>query len=252
MIAIMALAAAAGQAQAPTVGDTVWVVTEVPLAPRQIVRPQGWDLGELAQVLGPPQVELTADSATIRYPVAFWYPGDHLVTVPGPIVVNPEGRSDTLPARRLVVSIRSVLPAGANRDSLAPRDPASPVPQTRPSILPLGVALLGVAGLSGLIGWRLWSRRRPVVVTREPDPPAPDVARLLDAWAAAGETRTALDGWSHLVEVEAKRRGAGLDQAETARLLEALEADGFRPDPPSADADRTIAAAKAWLARNGR
>ena len=72
----------------PTVGDTVWLSTRVPLAPRQILRPQTWDLGDLGQVLGAPVVELGPDSATVSYPVSFWYPGGHAVSIPGPIVVN--------------------------------------------------------------------------------------------------------------------------------------------------------------------
>jgi len=108
MIGLLVVAAVA-QEPIPTVGDTLWLETRVPLAPRQILRPQAWDLGEIGQVLGPPVVELTADSAVVRYPVAFWFPGRHPVTIPGPIVVNPEGRSDTLSGRRLAVEVASVL-----------------------------------------------------------------------------------------------------------------------------------------------
>lgn len=238
--------------QAPaTVGDTIWVTTRVPLQPRQILRPQSWDLGDIGQVLGPPLVTLTADSAIVRYPVAIWYPGDHPVTVPGPIVVNPEGRSDTLAAHATTISVRSVLPAGAAKDTLAPRDPAGVVVQAEPSILPLGILWLVLAIVAVAIGLWLRARRRP-----RPVPPAtrlaePDLPAMLARWTDAGEARAALDGWARLVAQRSEGRGGDPDGG-TEHLLHAIDAIGFRADAEPAEVTRVIRAAKDWLEAHPR
>jgi len=233
----------------PTVGDTVWLSTRVPLAPRQILRPQTWDLGDLGQVLGAPVVELGPDSATVSYPVSFWYPGDHAVSIPGPIVVNPEGRSDTLPARALRLTVASVLPAGVPKDSIAARDPAALVAQAERSLLPLGALAVLLGAVAGGLGWRVARARRPREVAPPAPPPPVDPAPLLDRWAAAGEIRVALDGWARLVAEARARRGDPDGGAEA--LQAAFDAIGFRADANPAEVERLVRAAKAWLGRAG-
>ena len=98
----LALLAVMSQTRQPTVGDTVWVEIRATIPPRMIVRPQPWDAGEVAQVLGPPIVESSGQQVLVRYPVAFWYPGTHTLEVPGPVLISPEGRSDTLPPTSVV------------------------------------------------------------------------------------------------------------------------------------------------------
>lgn len=244
MIGVLAIALL--QAGGPTVGDTVWLEARVPVTTRQILRPQAWDLGDLGQVLGPADVRYFGDSATVRYPVVFWYPGTHAVSLPGPIVVSPEGRSDTLPARPLMIPIRSVLPAAVPRDSLAPKPAAELVRQAERSWFPVAMAagllvLLGVGAAAGVI-----RRRRPVVLPEPAVPPAEDPVSLLDRWAAMGETRAALEGWRQLIEA----RLVGADAAARTAvepLLLALGTIGFRPDTPPADVDRLISAARRWM-----
>ncbi len=236
------------QARTPTVGDTVWLEARVPVASRQILRPQAWDLGEVGQVLGAPEVRYDGDSATIRYPVVFWFAGNHPLSIPGPIVVSPEGRSDTLATRPLLVVVSSVLPPGVPRGALAPKQAASLVGQAERSWLPFGLALGLVALLSALGGVRLSLRRRPVDV---PDPaPAPDAdpVALLDRWTTAGETRVVLEGWTQLITDRLALKGDPGARATVEPLLLALGAVGFRPDTPPADVDRLIAAARRWVA----
>ncbi len=247
----LVLALLGGQLRPPTVGDTVWISTKVPLAARQILRAQNWDLGDIGQVLGPPEVDYVGDSAIVRYPVTFWYPGRHGVTVPGPIVVNPEGRSDTLPARPVSVEIATVLPTDVPRDSLVPRDAAAVLPQEERSLLPLAV-LWGLVGLfaAAIAGVRRARRVRP----REPGPEAPKVASLpigpvLDQWHRAGETRAAAEGWSHLIQ--SKLSPSAPDQAGSA-LVQALDAIGFRPGALPPEAERLVADAAAWVAAQDR
>jgi hypothetical protein len=240
----------AWQAKAPTVGDTVWIETRVRVPPRMVLRPQPWDLGVEGQVLGPPDVVYDADSATVRYPISLWTAGEHQLTVPGPIVVSPEGKSDTLPnaARRILVE--TVLPANTPKSKLAPRDPAPRLAQTGASLLPLVVALVigGLAiGGGAAILWRRESRRKVI------PPPAPiarpDLVAEIDAWAALGEVRSALDGWSHLIESELERRPDPAANAGAAPLLEAMALAGFRPGLPPEESNRLLRQARDWWNR---
>ena len=249
MIAVMVLAVLV-QARPAAVGDTVWVTTRVALPAKLILRPQAWDLGDLAQVLGPPEVDYEGDSATVRYPVAFWYPGDHSVSVPGPIVVSPQGRSDTLAARVVAVRILSVLPAGADKKSLAPRGAAPLVQQATRSWLPLGflLALVGAtAAVVTLLRRRSMRRRRSQALTPVPVP-EPDLPAVLEGWARAGETRTALDGWAHLIERELEARKDS-DRAAATPLLDAMALAGFRRDEATGEIERLMTLAKRWLDR---
>jgi len=238
------------QDRLPTVGDTVWIATRVPLPTRLILRPQTWDLGELGQVLGPPDVDYHADSATVRYPVSFWHAGAHSVSVPGPIVVSPEGRSDTLSARAVVIRIASVLPQGADKSTLAPRGPAPLVSQSTRSLLPLGIGLTLVGLGAGAVAF--WLRRaadrRRAAGLAAPPVTGPDLPAILDAWARSGEIRTALDGWAHLIERELERHQEA-DRAAASPLLDAMAIAGFRRDQSPAELERLTALAKRWLSR---
>lgn len=242
------LAILAAQPRPATVGDTVWVGTRVPLAPRQILRARPWDLGEIGQVLGPPEVEYEGDSATVRYPVTFWYPGVHAVSVPGPIVVNPEGRSDTLAARSVSIAIATVLPSGVPRDSVPPRDPAALLPQAERTILPLVVLWL-VVGIVAAGAARIRARRRrdsgpaPVVTDR------PAVAPVLLQWGRAGEIRAAAEGWSQLIH--ARLSSGPADEAARA-IAVALDEIGFQPGTLPPRVGDLLEAAAAWVAARDR
>jgi len=214
----------AAQAAPVRVGDTVWVETTIALPGRMIVRPQPWDLGDLGQVLGPPEVILGPDSARIRYPLAIWYPGRQEVTMPGPIVVAPEGSSDTLAARTYRIDVASVLPDDEPPEAVAPKPFAEPVAQSARSPLALLVleALVGLAALAGWLAIRRGRRRRRATVAAPPEPPQP-VDGWLERWAKAGELKAAVDGWAHQLEADAER-------PEVAAWLERAELAGFRPD----------------------
>lgn len=229
-------------AQRPiTVGDTVWAAVTVAVPSRMIVRPQAWDLGDAGQVLGPPEVIVTGDSATVRYPVALWYPGRHSLRIPGPIVVSPEGQSDTLPARAVAVEVTSVLPRDTSRLALEPEPAATPLAQTSPSLLPLAVlgALAGAVYGLALLAARAARRRRQ----RALPPPARipvDFEATLRRWAELGELRAAVDGWAHVIAAEAHEAGRAPDP-RVAAWLEAAERAGFRSDRDSAELERLLA-----------
>ncbi len=181
------------QAAGPTVGDTVWIERLVGAATGAVIRPQEWDLEPEGTQLGPAVVSHGAAGATVRYPVVLWFPGDRSLTMPGPVLVYPDGTSDTLPASTHRIRVGSVLPAGQPKRTIPPRPLRNPVPLATRSLVPLAV-LVGGSGLflAGLV-WR-WRRdpkpaARATPVAREPDP------ATLRRWADLGEYRAALHHW---------------------------------------------------------
>ncbi len=249
MIAPLLALAVLGQRPGPaTVGDTVWVATSARAPARVIVRPQAWDLGEIGQVLGPPDVTYRGDSVTIRYPVAIWYPGEHDLQVPGPILVSPEGASDTLAARSVTVQVGSVLPGDSARTRLAPKPAAETVPQARRSPLPVLVFLL-VAGLGvGIIALLRRARLRRRQAIPAPAPPPLEAAGVLTRWSGAGELRAALDGWSRVIERSATRLDDEATKERVQAWVEAADRAGFTDQPSSAELERLIADAAPLLA----
>jgi len=234
--------------QPASVGDTVWVTTTARAPARMIVRPQTWDLGDLGQVLGPPDVSYRADSVTIRYPVAIWYPGEHDLRVPGPILVSPEGASDTLPAASRTVLIASVLPPDSARSRLQPKPAADTVPQARLSLLPVAILLL-LAGVGvGLIALLRRARLRRRQSLPEPVPEPLPATEYLTRWAKAGELRAALDGWSRLIERAAARVKDETTRERVDAWVDAADRAGFTDHPSPAELERLIADAAPLLA----
>jgi len=216
------------QAPAPTVGDTVWVERVLGTVGNAVVRPQLWSLGELGEQLGPAEVRQGARGTLVRYPLALWYPGDHLLTMPGPVLVRRDGSSDTLPASTHRISVLSVLPAGVPRAKLAPKPARERLPLAARSLVPLLVLLTGL-----LLGWLpaalLWRRRGRRPPVRERVELFPD-GELLRRWAAAGEYRAALDGWGWRL---ARRLTLSRDLEESAalqRLLDEIADRMYVPD----------------------
>lgn len=214
----------------PTVGDTVWFERVIQAPAHVLVRPQGWDLGAIGRQLGPAVARRTERGILVRYPVVFWYPGRHALTVPGPVVITPEGRSDTLPASVATIDVASVLPAGRDRAALPPRPARPPVllreRRIRPALIFLGVTGLGIALLA------VRRRRRGIAPPR----PAPPVARpsteTLAAWARAGEFHAALDHWEHRLALDL-REVKDLDRmAAVQKVLEAIALAAYEPMAP--------------------
>lgn len=204
----------------PLVGDTVWIEREITAPAGSLLRPLPWDPGDAASLLGPPEVIARAGGWLLRYPMAFWRAGDHRLVIPGPLVIQPDGTTDSLPARAAQVMIRTVLPS-TRADTLAPRDAAGLVGSGEPSPQPVLVLLLLASLVMLPVHW--WWRRRgtpapgarprlaPVVLA----PPA-----LLRTWAEHGELRAAADGWiAHLEQAPSS--------AETEALLAAFREARF-------------------------
>jgi len=215
------------QAQRPTVGDTLWLGRAVAVPAGHVVRAADWEPPEPIELLGPPRVVVTGDSAEISYPVVLWRPGEHLIDVPGPLLLGSGGSVDSLAGQRMRLQVASVLPA-APVESIPPQPRASLVSRRAVSLFPLGILWVGAMALLLPLHW--WWRRRgkPVqVATSAPDLPEPP----LDRWADAGEYRAVANvSASRLRAAVAARVATAHTGLDTDRLLAHLEA--ARPDWP--------------------
>ena len=184
----------------PTVGDTIWVARAVAVPPGATLRPADWDAPDPVERLGAPRVSLRGDSTEIAYPIVVWRPGTLTVELPGPLLLHPDGRVDSLPAAPVALRIASVLPAVPADSTLAPQPRAEFVPRATVSPVPLLVLLAAAALLLAPLHW-WWRRRghprpRPVLPTARAEPP-------LERWADAGESRA-------VASVAAARLRAGI------------------------------------------
>ncbi len=239
----------------PTVGDTVWLARTVPLHPGDLVRAPQWQPDDPVEVLGHARLRYWgADSAEVAWPVSVWRPGSHRITVPGPIVVSPQGAEDSLAATTFTVTVASVLPPHRPDSTLAPQPPARTVVQPYRTPVPLILLLLGGIVLVAPLHW-WWRRRGRAVAGERPAPaPAPDpeeLARWVEngerraaATVAAARLRGALIG--RLAGARAGMNTAGLLEAVAgapegwsrealAQVLRALDRARFDPDARAAD-----------------
>ncbi|MFN2324382.1 MAG: hypothetical protein ABR551_00695 [Gemmatimonadales bacterium] len=137
---------------------------------------------------------------TLRYPLVFWRPGTHRLAVPGPLVIRPDGTTDTLRTQAELVVIGSILPAG-RLDTIPPRPAVGLVAAGSRSWQPaLVLGLLAVLLVLPLHWW--WRRTGPMAARPRPAsrPAALPPREMLKAWAAAGELRAAADGWMAWLE----------------------------------------------------
>jgi hypothetical protein len=222
MIAGLLLAAAL-QAT-PTVGDTLWLRAEIAVPRGRTVRAADWEPEDPVELLGPPRVIVRGGSAEVAYPVVVWRAGEHSVSVPGALLLGPDGGVDSLPARSFRVAIASVLPAQRPDTGLRPQPRAEFVARGARSPLPVAVALLLAAAL--LLPLHVWWRRRgasrPLRLADTGGPATPPLER----WSDAGESRAvAAAATGRLRGVIARRvEGAhrALDtEAVLARIAEA-------------------------------
>jgi hypothetical protein len=257
------------QAAAPTVGDTVWVSRSLKAPAGSVVRAAPWpdDPSADLQPLGPAIVSRLGDSVEIRYPLVGWTPGAHEVDIPGPTILGPGARVDSLPSRPATVYIGSVLPDTVPVDSLAPQPPDEAVGGAETSWLPvIQFSLLGLAVAAGLLVFRRRRRGEGSVPVSKP-PAAPDVMR----WAGSGELRAAQGAALARIRaiiaaaVPAAHPGLAIDDCiailrgakrdwpllELEGLLLALESERFAPTAGDPDLVERADALGARLERAG-
>jgi len=194
------------------------------------VRAADWDPEDSVELLGRARVAMRGDSAVIAYPVVFWRPGQHLVELPGPLLLGPGGTVDSLGSERVRLAVRSVLPSVANDSVLSPQPRASLVAQRVVTLAPVGI--LWVVALVLLLPVHLWWRRRGRPTRAQPpavraDSLEPPLAR----WADAGEYRAVASvSTARLRAVLAERVAAAHPGLDTERVLAELAA--ARPEWP--------------------
>jgi len=180
------------QAPLPQVGDTIWLVRTIAVPLGRVVRVAPWNPEGAVEALGPGLLVRRGDSLDLRYPAVGWLPGSHTVEVPGPVLVSPDGTTDSLPPATITVTIASVLPALPG-DSLP-----SPQPEAAPLLRPIQTAVpmlvLVVLATLVLIPVHLWWRRRgrPMAPKTALAAAAHPPAVPFDTWIAAGEPRAVL------------------------------------------------------------
>jgi hypothetical protein len=222
------------QGGAVTVGDTLWIERAIPPVGSAIIRPQPWNVGAIGQQLGPAEVRAGSSGTMVRYALVLWYPGEHTLTMPGPVLVKRDGSSDTLAASSVRIRVTSVLPSGARRTAIPPKPARNPVPLADRSFVPLVALTLGVL-LAWAVAALLWRRRGPLPPVPPSRPPAQSFhdPAALTRWADAGEHRAALDGWGWIL---ARRLAESADLEEVARIQRVLDdiADSvFSPKGPA-------------------
>lgn len=204
----------------PAVGDTVWIRRVLTVPAGMSVRPRPIPTSALVQPLGPPEVSSSGREITIRYPVVFWRPGTHRIEMPAVIVVRSDGFSDTLAAGFTSIEVRSVLPPGAKRDSLAPAPPAEAVARSTPSPLPVILLLLLVLlALLPLHWW--WRKRGSQAPSSAPTAAGAPNLKEVGVWVEAGELHAAADAYARLLE---PRVNAATDPALSALVARLVQA----------------------------
>ena len=219
------------QGALPSVGDTIWLRRAVAAPAGWTVRAPDWGASGPIEQLGRAHVRRRGDSAEVAWPVVAWSPGEHMVAVPGPVLVRPDGLEDSLPAEPVTLVVRSVLPPVPPDSSLRPQPVAPVVPITERSPLPVAVAF-GVAVLL-LLPLHWWWRRRGTRAAVRPlaipvsDPP-------VSQWVEAGERRVVLDAAAERLREAMTLRQSDTALAEAEAVLAALETARFTS---AADAD---------------
>jgi len=179
------------QAPTPQVGDTVWLVRTILAPSGREVRVAPWNPEGAIEALGPGLLVRRGDSLDVRYPAVGWLPGSHTVEVPGPVLVSPDGTTDSMPAMPVTITIASILPELPHDSLPAPQPEASPVLRPIETAAPVLILLLLTSLV--LIPAHYWWHRRgtPLPPASVPGPAAPP-ALPLAAWVAAGEPRAVL------------------------------------------------------------
>jgi len=226
------------QAQSPQVGDTVWLVRTILAPSGREVRVAAWNPEGAIETLGPGVLVRRGDSLDIRYPAVGWLPGAHTVEVPGPVLVSPDGTTDSMPAMPVTITIASILPE-LPRDSLPPPQPeASPVLRPIETAAPV-LILLSFAALL-LVPLHFWWHRRgkPLPAAAAPGV-APPPQLPLATWVAAGEPRAVLAA----AAAELRSIETGKVTAESVALLGRLDDALFGPGNAAhalADAEKAL------------
>jgi hypothetical protein len=217
----------------PTVGDTVTIVRWIAAPAGAVIETRPPTDSATATLTAPPVLTREGDSVRIAYTVAVWGAGHNDLVLPGAVIVEPNGRVDTLADSHVALNVASVLPVAKSVAAITPKTARPWLPRSYRSELPFAVllpaAIIGVA----MLQW--WWRRLgppPAAIASAPNS-APLTDARVSAWVAAGEARLALDHIDWMVR----------DRAEFADWRQRAAEVRFAPG-----GDATVAAlvAEAW------
>jgi hypothetical protein len=230
--ALALLCASPAGAQAPRVGDTIWVARAALVPPRFVARIPEWQPEGDVELLGPARLISRGDSAVVEFPIVVWLTGTRTVEVPGPVLVGPDGAADSVPPAPISVAVASVLP-DQPLSTLRPQPPSGIVPRTESTPIPL-LALAALAAAVLIPLHLLWRRRgQPIATSSTTTAATPP----LDRWAAAGEARAvAASAALSLRAAIAARVADAHTGLETAACIAVLAAASSRPGELPADA----------------
>jgi hypothetical protein len=202
----------------PTVGDTVWLERVFATPSGWRVRPGRIDNDEHSEPLADATVERATDGWLVRYAVAGWSPGHHVVAIPPVWRLGPDGRADSVPGGTASFDVRSVIPDSVTN----PRPQPASAPLRRDGHDPRTALALTLVAVVGVVAsWRL-RRRGP----RRPRPEAvlPTHKEVADdRWLAAGESKAvAARAAAQLRAALARAVPAAQTSLSTAECLAAL------------------------------
>jgi hypothetical protein len=168
----------------PTVGDTVWLERRFPLPAGWRLRPGRLESGDEVESLSDPIARRSGDAWIVRYPVAAWTPGEHVLTIPPVWRLGPDAQADSVLGGTAKIQVQRVIPDSATGP--VPKPALDPLRADRRD--PRPVVLAAVAAVASLAA-ALWWRRRPPRRLPAPamSPRKPDIADT--RWINAGEAR---------------------------------------------------------------
>jgi hypothetical protein len=208
------------QGPAPTVGDTIWLERRISVPAGTEVRAPGWVPPDQLELLGKPVLRTEGGEVVVAYPATAWRPGSYQVEVPGPILIAPDGRTDSLPPERQTVQVASVLPPGSDPRTLEIQPAAGILARYVTSPYPV-FGSLGVAAL--LFGALFWAWRRRGDPLMPVAPAGAAAVPAIGAWVEAGELRAVAASAAREVRAVVARQipaaQPGLDTDRLSRVL---------------------------------
>ncbi|HSB55691.1 MAG TPA: hypothetical protein VLD58_15125 [Gemmatimonadales bacterium] len=170
----------------PTVGDTIWLERVVETPSGAEVHAAQWTPAEPMGLLGHALLRREGNKTIVSYPAVAWRAGRIQVDVPGPIVIRPDGTTDSLPVESRTLNIVSVLPDSVPAEKLPVQPEAGIVTERVTTPYPVLVAVLVALLIFAPLAW-WWLRSGPPMpgFTAGGAPVAPP----LDEWNEAGEPR---------------------------------------------------------------
>lgn len=212
IVALLALAQVATWSvtpDAPTVGDTIWLVRRASAPAGVQARLRPLHAGAVIEPLAGPRARYTEGTLSLLYTVAVFEPGTHRVAMPAVELLYPDGRVANLAGGTVVLRVRSVLPTRGGRAE--PKPSLGPLARRPTRAVPL-MMLVGAA-LAFTVAWGIARRRTRPRPLRPPEP-AGAVTPSIDRWVAAGEPRAV----AAVTTERVRRRIAGLVPAAGGAL----------------------------------